>query len=241
MIHRSLQFGVKKCESLVEVIMAIFVVAMGSGVATSLIVSALQSNAFSRDNLIALNLAVEGVEAMREIRDANWLRFSYDKTTCWNMRPEVVDCLDIAAKPIAQANGFSTGGYTVDLNLTPNKYAWNLPAAPFATKLNLDSSGNDDYQLYYYDLDTTKDSDGDTKPANDHDLMASQSISLPTGVAQTGASRFYRMVTVDYIPGGVTTDQEMNVTSTVQWRTQGVKHEVVLSTKLTNYQKVKVK
>lgn len=237
MIKRLSQLRTKKAESLVEVIMAIFVVALGSAVATSLIVSALQSNAFSRDNLIALNLAVEGIEAVRAVRDANWVKFSYDKAKCWNMRPEVSDCL-ASPDPIAEADGSATG-YTVELDLAANKYSWGLPATAIPTKLDLStvSSGNDDYLLYYYDTDASVNSDGEGGAADDHDLLASATSS---GGTQTGASRFYRMVTVDYPGDDPSTDQEMDVVSKVQWYAQGVPHQVVLTSKLTNYQKVKV-
>ena len=227
MIHFSKQSGMKKTESLVEVIMAIFVVAMGSAVATSLIVSALQSNAFSRDNLIALNLAIEGVEAVRSIRDANWVKFSYDKAGCWNMRPEVTDCKDPTAKQIAQGN------YTIDVNLSPNDYRWAIPNAslPAILDLNVSGNGNDPYQLWYYDINAA---DG----AGSHDILASLSSS---GATKNDESRFYRMIQINYPATGLPADQEMDVISTVQWKAQGVTHQVVLTSKLTNYQKVKVK
>lgn len=233
--------GLKKGESLVEVIIAIFVVALGSGVATSLIVSALQANQFSRDNLVALNLAVEGVEAIRAIRDADWVKFSYDKPGCWNMRPEVSDCQSSPA-PIA------AGNYTVDLDLTPNKYGWNLPSPPIGAALNLDSpAGNDSYRLGYYDINISVDSDGLGGINDDHDVLATKGIpSLPMGVASSGDSPYYRMINVSYASGGTCDTstgencEEMDVTSTVQWRSQAVTHKVVISGKLTDYQKVKV-
>ena len=69
----------RKAETLLEVIIAIFVVALGTTTASTLIISAIQANTFSKDNLVALNLAVEGIEAVRNIRDTNWLKFGFDK------------------------------------------------------------------------------------------------------------------------------------------------------------------
>lgn len=234
MQSKFLQFKKKCGESLVEVIIAIFIVAMGSGVATTLIVSAMQSNEFSRDNLIALNLAVEGMEAMRGMRDANWLKFSYNKEGCWNMRPEVEDCTDVMkAKPIA------AGNYVLDLDVTPNKYRWDILKINTAA-LNLDGIGdNTPYQLSYYDVDPEGDSDGDTNKGNDRDVLAKD--LLKPGLAE---SPFYRMVNIAYPEDAPCSDSgencsEMDVTSIVQWRAQNVKHQVVMTTKLTNYQKVK--
>ena len=198
--------GNKKGESLVEVIMAIFVVALGSGVATSLIVSALQANLFSRDNLVALNLAVEGIEAVREIRDANWLRFSYNKDQCWNMRPDATAC--------GPVNIIAEGKYAVLLDAA--SYAWNISPTPI-TAGNLDLENSPDsvnslYQLYY----------SDTTPS-----MYVTSIT-------SNASPFYRMVTISY-----PSPEIMSVSVLVQWKSQGVTHQVSLQTTLTNYQKVK--
>ena len=208
--------------------MAIFIVSLGSAVATTLIISALQSNEFSRDNLVGLNLAVEGMETMRGVRDANWLKFSFDKNGCWNMRPEIADC-KIGGKII------EAGKYTIDLNVTANKYSWGM-TDPIGSKLDLDNPGlsNDPYQLFYYDIDTVKNSDNKGGPDDDKDILATKDMQLPDGVKNTGPSNFYRMIEVNY-----TVPEEMDVTSTVQWRAQGVKHQVVLSTKLTNYQKFK--
>lgn len=235
MLQRFLQPGVKKGESLVEVIMAIFIISVGASVATSLIVSALQSNAFSRDNLIALNLAVEGMEAMRSIRDANWLKFSYDKPNCWNISPNppVTVCDDPLAKKIDKPR------YTVDLDMTSNQYGWSLTDRTSDAPLALDNpTGNDNYRLFYYDINTEVNSDGVAGADDDKDILASvsSSISPSTQKKLPDGSRFYRVITLDY-----PSSQEMNVTSTVQWVSQNVKHEVVLTSKLTDYQKVKVK
>ncbi len=227
----------RRGESLVEVIMAIFVVALGASVATSLIISALQSNEFSRDNLIALNLAAEGIEAMRSIRDANWLKFSYDKQNCWNMMPNVTNCQDPAATTIAATN--STTNYTVDLGLNKNLYDWGLAPVSSILNLNMPGTGSDPFQLWYYDIDS---SDG----SGSHDMLASLSAA---GGTKNGSSSFYRMIQVSYPTSGPSSCdpatgkscEEMAVTSTVQWRAQGVVHQVVLNTELTDYQKIKVK
>lgn len=234
----------RKGESLVEVIMAIFVVAMGSAVATSLIISALQSNQFSRDNLIALNLAVEGMEAMRAIRDANWLKYSYDKPNCWNLFPDpsVTSC-DPASIPAPKQ--IAPDKYTVDLNLTKNQYAWSLsPVAGSGLDLN-NPTGNDPYVLKYYDIDTAQNSDNTGTSADDKDIMVSANSTGESPLLSD--TRFYRMVEITYPSCTFTSPfttppcEDMDVVSTVQWKSQNVTHQVVLTSKLTNYQKVKVK
>jgi hypothetical protein len=206
-------FRKRSAETILEVIMALFVVATGSATATSLVVNSLQSNSFSRDNLIGLNLAVEGVEAVRNIRDTNWLKFGYDKTNCWNVMPglAVTDC--------SSASAISAGNYT--LSLDPATMSWSL-AAITAGGLDLTNGNpatNSNYLLYN----------------NANSLyVATQPGNTP--------SRFYRMITISYPPPATPAkgQTQMTVTSTVQWKAGALTHQVVLRTILTNYQKVKV-
>jgi hypothetical protein len=203
----------KRAETILEVLVAIFVVALGSSAATSLVVDAMQANGLSRDNLIAMNLAVEGAEAVREIRDSNWLKFSYDRENCWNMQPD---------KPVcgATADLIDNGNYTPFLDTST--MGWKLELQT-GTDLDLaepgKKSGNLAYQLYI------------TENSN---LYVARSSSLPKT-----ASRFYRMVNIDYPnTGNPANEKEMTVTSIVQWDFRGV-HQVKLVTKLTDYLKIK--
>jgi hypothetical protein len=192
--------------------MAIFVVATGSATATSLIVSSLQSNAFSRDNLIGLNLAVEGLEAVRNIRDTNWLKFGYDKKTCWNVMPglDVIDC--------SGAGYIDAGNYTVSLDTAT--MSWSLNSITGLLQLdggNVDT--NNQYRLY-----------------NNETSNLYVAVSTPPNTE----SRFFRMVTISYSDPSVIGATQMFVTSTVQWKAGSLTHQAVLRTLLTNYQKVKV-
>lgn len=224
-------------ESLAEVIIAIFVVAMGSGVATSLIVNALQSNSFSRDNLIGLNLAVEGVEAIRTIRDTNWLRFSSDKNSCWNISPGKGTDIDACVIP---ANLIQPGNYTVDL--VPKDDMWVM-SDKYEPPLDQEKGLTDSvYRLGFIDIDPLKDSDGNNKLTDDKDLYLTYAYiqNNPGSVLDAGFSNFYRMITVSYKDNALPEDADsMNVTSTVQWKSQGSVHTVSLQSRLTNYQKAK--
>jgi type II secretory pathway pseudopilin PulG len=211
-------------ETLLEVIMSIFIVATGSAAATTLIVSAIQANGFSRDNLIALNLAAEGIEAVRNIRDTNWLKFGFDKENCWNMMPGKIACAD--------PDLIAEGAYTVDLDTSA--MAWLLSGVPSQPVLDLDAgspTNNNYYQLWFINTN------GDAIP---HDLYVSKNIPPAQLGLINDATKFYRMVQISYNGIAKDTADEMNVTSTVQWKTQQAVHNIVLSSKLTNYQKVKV-
>ena len=62
----------KKGFSLVEIITILFIVSLGLVGILSLIVQNIQSQSYNRDNLIAYQLAQEGIELIRKVRDSNW-------------------------------------------------------------------------------------------------------------------------------------------------------------------------
>lgn len=223
----------KPAESLIEVIIAVFVVATGSAAATTLIVSSMRANVFSRDNLIALNLAVEGIEGVRNIRDTNWIKFGYDKTNCWNVQPG----LGTGADCTLPANKIVDGVHSIDLD--SDNYSWGLTrVGDFGDSLDLNdplkTSTNEQYRLGFIDVTPLDDTDGDGTADNDEDLYVTED-AISSG--QTGTSKFYRMITITYPTPDPATDDAIMVVSTVQWIQQGL-HQVELSTTLTNYQKV---
>jgi len=60
--------------TVVEVVIAIIILTLGLVASVSLIVSTLRANETSLNHLTAANLAQEGLEAIRNIRDSNWLQ-----------------------------------------------------------------------------------------------------------------------------------------------------------------------
>ena len=63
----------KKGFTLMEAIVAIFVITTGIVGVSSLVTQTISSATFSKDRLIAAYLAQEGIEIVRNIRDTNWL------------------------------------------------------------------------------------------------------------------------------------------------------------------------
>ncbi len=220
---KKFRFTKRPAESLIEVIIAIFVVSLGAGIASTLVVSALQSNSFSRDNLLALNLAVEGIEAMRDIRDTNWLKFSFDRKNCWDLIPRAAACVDPNLK-IEDAN------YTVYLD---KSYNWQLISVgtDSGSALDLDAvnkSTNSSYQLAIL----TSGGSSEKKIYSSNKTLNENPSSF-TNLAQNDPfyDRFYRMIQVNHLDAN-----SISVTSVVQWKSQNVVHSIKLSTLLTNYQ-----
>lgn len=217
MNKRIRQFMKRRAESLVEVIIAIFIVSLGASVATGLIVTSLQSNSFSRDNLIALNLVEEGIEAMRAVRDTNWLKYGYDKEGCWNLLPSAPAC------PAASSNEvMSDGYYTVELDANNS---WYLQKQQQPLDLNQANATNENYQLKVV-------------TRNGAFFYAHNTLEPPSQFAEASDhpqhGRFYRMLQISNA-----TAESMNIKSVVFWKAQGKVHNITLESQLTNYQQVK--
>lgn len=63
---------------------------------TTLFYTLTQTMSFSRDSearIKAISLAREGIEAMYNIRNTNWLRFSSDRKNCWDVLGYNSDCV----------------------------------------------------------------------------------------------------------------------------------------------------
>ena len=64
----------QKAFSLLEVIIAIFIITVGIIGVVNLVNSSISAVAFSKSQVIATNLAQEGLEIVRNMRDSNWLK-----------------------------------------------------------------------------------------------------------------------------------------------------------------------
>lgn len=73
----------KKGETLLEVLIALTLITVSSAATASAIISATQSLSMSKNYLVAQNLAGEAIEAVKNIRDTNWMKFPQNMGTCW--------------------------------------------------------------------------------------------------------------------------------------------------------------
>lgn len=67
---------------LAEALLAISMLTIGIVVTSTIIQNALESTRLSKNYLVAQNLATEGIEAVKSIRDTNWLN-DPDEPACW--------------------------------------------------------------------------------------------------------------------------------------------------------------
>lgn len=239
----------RRGETLIEILVALFSLTLGMGAAVTLILIAMKTNVGIKDQLVATNLAREGLEAVRNIRDTNWLRWSSDIDFCWDIRDNVRCCNPATAgascptAPDKMVNGSYRVGVDQGIPAPKGSFLWTLVPHPTAKQLDLvngAAADNQFYNLAIIDRFPTFDSDNDGSiPAvaqqNDLDLYAHMST---TGGAKATAglpikeSMYYRMI---YLDRPSPTSNEIQVHSVVQWLRGGDLKEVRLSTTITNY------
>lgn len=70
--------------TMIESLIAVGVILFGLLSLVSLGASSLISGRITSEQFVAANLAREGMEAIRQVRDSNWLEYDTDSTTVWN-------------------------------------------------------------------------------------------------------------------------------------------------------------
>ena len=89
----------KKGEIILETIIAMGILAIGITTSSALLSSSIRNMNSSKNRIIAVNIAREGIEAVRNIRDTNWLKFQANIRKCWNHNPDTDTCNN-SDKPI---------------------------------------------------------------------------------------------------------------------------------------------
>jgi hypothetical protein len=226
-----------KGETLTETIIAMTIFAVGITLSSTLVASSLRNINTSKNRVIAVNLAREGIEAVRNMRDTNWLKYSSKRRTCWNQMPtsDPTEACD-------GANPIEPGRYIV---YKSEDQRWRLQQINEADTF-------DETLLYTVDIDTTYDTDGDGDMTNDADIYNHRISDInddPTndaiGRKNATLTTFHRIITIDYLDndgtplgeGNPVTDEynRMEVTADINWTRGGATHSTQLKTHLTDY------
>jgi type II secretory pathway pseudopilin PulG len=107
----------RKGETILETLIAMGILVIGIMMASSIMGSSIRNINSSKNRVIAVNIAKEGLEAIRNIRDTNWLKFNSVKRECWNHEPikEAIDPCPIPPTdiPPVRTNPIKAGDYIV--------------------------------------------------------------------------------------------------------------------------------
>jgi type II secretory pathway pseudopilin PulG len=183
-----------KAESLIETLVAITVIVIATTSALSVMRTALRGNELIGNKVVAINLAEEAFEALKNLRDTNYLLFSSDPDECWDkINPtDVLTCSSTTAL---------TDGYTYYLtqNFSSDPlYEWGITRATSASQGGI--------TLYDVDLD----GDGTT----DKQMYAQANITSVTGVSSSSTNRniYRRRISIE-----VLSDDSYDATVTITW------------------------
>lgn len=202
----------KKGESIIEVMIAAVVITLTATAAAVLLSSAFASNALTRDRMRAINLAKEGLEAVRNIRDTNILRSGAFKDSCWNFL-EILNEDNTCNDKIIQATPFRLIQEGRKQLILTDDYKWYL-----LDKGNVTGNYHDDFKVVPLDLGAG---------AND-----------PTVFYRVIDIKYFELNSTTGNPSTISGPEDatiMSVTSTVYWKFKGQENKVVLKTMLSKY------
>jgi len=225
----------KPAFSLIEVIVAFSVLVMVIIACTNLLVSIIRSNTANENRLVAYGLAQEGLEAIRNIRDSNWLLGADFQgkvgDQClwqgnWNCLPGSVGDkkyftidsypTDISSNSSASLDDIQVNSPWILNDVTPVNETEPLPGSITLCKTTLGNSSD----VWY-------------RPC---------SASLNQNQTPSLFSRFIEVTPERYVAAGAggpgsgdATVKKYLVSSVVQWEEQSRKIEVRLTTEITDW------
>jgi len=229
-----------KGETLAETIIALSILAIGITIASTIMLNSMRNLTNAKNRVLAVNIAREGIEAMRNIRDTNWLYYSDKRRTCWNHDPSVPSCdgsdpIEPGVYIVYKADDQSWQIADANVGTAPTK----LSLVDIDDTIDSDNADGDN-------LDTTGNSD-DFNMYNHKDAIAVDALG-----AETRTSPFSRYITVEYLenaPSSPTSSidtptkwtaadefllNRMRITSTVEWE-RGAIHKAELTTIITDH------
>ncbi|QQR54822.1 hypothetical protein IPG41_06605 [Candidatus Peregrinibacteria bacterium] len=168
----------RSAESIIETLIAITVIVLSSAAALSMLRTALRGNYVIGEKLVALELALEGLDAVKNIRDSNYLLFASDADTCWNKLGLTLSSDCATATAITDGEEY----YLIQNFSNAPLYRWNMQLAV------TDTDG-------FMDLFEYTDSTGTTVP-----LYSDRHNSSVSGFSSVDANAFKRLISIDYDP-----------------------------------------
>lgn len=250
-------------ETLTETIIALSILAISITVASTVILNSMRNLTVAKQRVIAVNIAREGVEALRAIRDTNWLLYSDKRRQCWNNDPEVSPCDGL--------NPILPGYYVV---YKADDETWQLEYADAdplvdgpddADTIKENDLDLDRIRLSLVDIDPAVDSDGNGTDDDDTDMYNHMNAALasppPFGTEVKGTV-YSRYIIIEYLENqpdistppsaneepeeSINTKDEwdastpsllnrMRVTSVVEWYRANASFSVELKTIITDH------
>lgn len=204
-----MKFKFNRAESLVETLVAVFVLSLSAVAALTLMVTILRTVDDVKERVIATNLAREGIEAVRNIRESNWLEHPRERRDYWNCLG-AEDCNIANEENLIQDDTY----YIVDFD---ENFRWQLEKQNTSLDLNQELTTNSDYML---SLEKYADTEVDF-------------YTHPDFADEEKDKAFFRQIHLRYLDD----DKDIiEVKSRVEWRASGTRvAHIELTTYLTDF------
>ena len=214
----------KKGFTIMEVLIAITVITLVIFTATNLVVSIMRSNTGNINTLVGYGLAQEGLEAVRNIRDSNWLLgVDFDGVHKSSSKGN---------SPVWGDDAIFDGYYTVNINTFNTANSVGHPSelrtvAPWALEKikesqALDRSGNET-QIYKF-VDN-----------NSGEVVFKHRKFGRSALNDQNETGFHRYIKIDNLSEDPNKFENMRVTSVVLWDEAGRDSEIRLVSELTDW------
>lgn len=97
-------FKSQRGNSIIEVMVVIIILTIGITGAYNIISSGQKLSSTTENRIKAINIAREGLEAVENIRDTNWIKFSSDYNNCWKVKNYDITCIGNSGKEYASGS-----------------------------------------------------------------------------------------------------------------------------------------
>jgi hypothetical protein len=208
----------RRAESLIESMIAITVITLSTTAALVLMQTAIVGNRVIAEKVVALNLALEGVEAVKNIRDTNYLNFASNPEDCWNAidATSVSDC----AAGTRMADG-DTYYLKRELRTDEQRLKWELESSPAALEYITH------YKVYNLTSTGTRGTDIVTE------LYAQSGLEAVTVEYEAIEEDVFTRV-VTFTANSYAPDDSIDVTVTIGWESKGNNYDVSLTRTIAN-------
>ena len=199
-----------KGNSIIEVMVVIVIITTGLVGTYGILNSGQRLATDSTNRIKAINLAREGLEAVENIRDTNWIKFSSDYINCWKVKDYDATCIGNPGKE------FSAGSY----NLYQSGSLWYLSGTITPSMV--------DYNTYRDQFAIYVDSGGLSATTGNNTVLCSQTHTT-----------YCRSIYAREIKLSHPDANHFKIDSIVSWKDNGSKvsapYTITLETILTNW------
>ncbi len=205
-------------ESLVESLVSIGVLSLVLVVSFTLLNRGISTNISVKNKIIAINIAREGIEGVRNIRDTNWLKYSGNLRNKWLCLDEISgNSLNSCSKNIEDKK------YILDFNTNFQRFLLKEATNQGQNKLNLNENTTNfsEYKLY---RDKNNNRYTHQEIDNSETIFYRQLILTPEKVHNCGSVNF------------CVENTRLKVSSRVQWKEkEGMVGTIVMESYLYDF------